>query len=194
MLHPGWVVEHQSASSCRTCRSVVVRRTQCRRKSCPYVCWVSSHNLNYSFFLVLLHLPSSNCSGHFLHSLVLPDNVTVFLWQRSSFLQRIFSGEIPQPFLSNETSRSNLFTSLWYSFLVILLVRPSIFQFLPSLAGTLASSKTWIGLNIFRTILPTCSCLQQFLNFGPRLSLAYPEHFLHHIRTSPCLSFLLTRS
>ena len=31
MLHPGRVVEHQSASSCRAGRCVVVRRTRCRR-------------------------------------------------------------------------------------------------------------------------------------------------------------------
>ena len=41
MLHPGRVVEHQSASSCRAGRCVVVRRTRCRvpsvEKSCPYV-------------------------------------------------------------------------------------------------------------------------------------------------------------
>ena len=30
MLHPGRVVEHQSASSCRAGRCVVVRRTRCR--------------------------------------------------------------------------------------------------------------------------------------------------------------------
>ena len=36
-------MEHQSASSCCACWSVVVRRTRRHRKSCPYVCWVSSH-------------------------------------------------------------------------------------------------------------------------------------------------------
>ena len=34
------------------------------------------------------------------------------------------------------------------------------------------------------------SGLQQFTSFGNILCLAYPEHFLHHIRTSPCLSIL----
>ena len=37
MLHPSWVAQHQSASSCCACRSVVVRRTRRRRKSCPFV-------------------------------------------------------------------------------------------------------------------------------------------------------------
>ena len=41
------------------------------------------------------------------------------------------------------------------------------------------------------SLVPMCSGLQQFTSFGPILCLAYPEHFLHHIRTSPCLSTLL---
>ena len=43
-------------------------------------------------------------------------------------------------------------------------------------------------------LLPTCTSLQQFLNFGFILCLAYPELSLHHVRTSPCLSILLTIS
>ena len=41
MLHPGRVVEHQSASSCRAGRCVVVRRTRCRVLS------VESHVLTF---------------------------------------------------------------------------------------------------------------------------------------------------
>ena len=44
MLHPGRVVEYQSARSCCACRSVVVRLTRRRRKSCPCaIVEVSSH-------------------------------------------------------------------------------------------------------------------------------------------------------
>ena len=53
MLHPSRVVEHESASSCCACRCVVVRRTRRRGKSCPYVCWVSSHTHGDNFGLLL---------------------------------------------------------------------------------------------------------------------------------------------
>ena len=59
---------------------------------------------------------------------------------------------------------------------------PTIFQDLNSLQRF---SHPWV---------PVGSGLQQFISLGPILCLAYPEHFLHHIRTSPSLSILLTRS
>ena len=35
-----------------------------------------------------------------------------------------------------------------------------------------------------RSLVPMGSGMQQFISFGPILCLAYPEHFLHHLRTS----------
>ena len=78
---------------------------------------------------------------------------------------------------------------------MILLYCPLVLQFLASFAGTLPSSRTRILLNILPyPWVPIGSGLQRLISSGPILCLAYPGHFLHHIRTSPCLSILLTRS
>ena len=44
------------------------------------------------------------------------------------------------------------------------------------------------------SLVPIGSSTQQFISFGPILCLAYPEHFLHQNKTSPCLSTVLTKS
>ena len=60
-----------------------------------------------------------------------------------------------------------------------------------SISASLLSSSP---LDVEEPVDHSRSGLQQFTSFGPILCLACPEHFLHHIRTSPCLSILLTRS
>ena len=42
------------------------------------------------------------------------------------------------------------------------------------------------------SFVPTCSGVPQLINLGPIFCFAQPEHFLHQMRTSPCLSILLT--
>ena len=79
--------------------------------------------------------------------------------------------------------------------LVILFFCPSILQYFTSFAGTLPSSRVCILLIILPcSLVPICSGLQQITSFGPILCLAYPEHSLRHIRASPCLSILRTKS
>ena len=89
-------------------------------------------------------------------------------------------------------SNSNSFDSLLYSFLAILLFFPSILQFFCLFGRTLLSSRIRIRFNILPcSLVPTCTGLQQFINFGPILCLACPEHFLHQ-RGCHCVSFQKT--
>ena len=77
---------------------------------------------------------------------------------------------------------------------MILLFVPSIFQSCAFLAGTLLPESEFVSNILPYSLVSTCSGLQQFSNCGPSLCLASPEHFLHQINVSPCLSTLLTKS
>ena len=66
---------------------------------------------------------------------------------------------------------------------------------MPLLHGPCRLPEPEFVLTSCRALLcPLAHSLQQFINCGPILCLAQPEHFLHQINTSPCLSILLTKS
>ena len=99
-----------------------------------------------------------------------------------------------KPFCGIKPSISKMFNSLWYSFLVILSFSPSILQFFVPLAGTHPSWEFEL-ISSFCQIL-WCPSVPAYSNspaLVPFFCLAYPEHFLHQINTSPCLSILLNQ-